>query len=215
MSAPGARVNKRTPQEAVDWGLAQIGGPTIWHGLCDHFVAQCYGWGNSGYGSALQQWLAMPQHNKDHNPPLGALVFWRSIPYGHVALSCGDGTVISTDILVPGGVSRVPIDTVTHKWGIAYLGWTPAVFNGSGSAPDVTGPGSTLPDGGGTTTALGPDGQPLPPSAGYTGLTAAFANLGSRSFWLRVALGFIGAMLIVIGVAVMYGKSSLPIPIPV
>lgn len=214
MNAPGSRVNPRTPEEAVNWGLAQIGGPTIWHGLCDHFVAQCYGWGHSGYGSALQQWLAARTRSKDMNPPLGALVFWRSIPYGHVALSCGDGTVISTDILVPGGVSRVPITMIGSKWGISYLGWTPAVFNGSGSAPDLPAGGTASPDGGSLTTgsALGSDPTP---SAGYTGLTGIFKNLSSLSFWMRIALGFIGAGLIVGGLILMYGKSDLPIPIPV
>lgn len=214
MNAPGSGVNPRTAQDAVNYGLAQIGGPTVWHGLCDHFVAQCYGWGHSGFGSAAQQWAAMTQKNKDKNPPLGALVFWRSIPYGHVALSCGDGTVISTDILVSGGVSRVPLDMVSQKWGISYLGWTPAVFKGSGKAPDVSAPGSTLPDGGSTRTGI-TDTQPQTASAGYTGLSGIFANLGSRSFWLRIALGFIGVMLIVLAFVVMYGKSSLPIPIPV
>jgi cell wall-associated NlpC family hydrolase len=206
-----AKANPRSAQDAVNYGLSCIGGPTIWHGLCDHFVAECYGWGASGYGSALQQWFAMPQHNSDQNPPLGALVFWKSLPYGHVALSCGDGTVLSTDIDIPGGVSRVPLSTIGSKWGIAYLGWTPAIFNGSGFAPDLPLGGTAAPDGGSLTTQSVLGSTPIP-TGGYTSI---LSNIGSLSFWTRVAVGAIGVLLIIVGIVIMYGKSNLPIPIPI
>ncbi|MEU4526360.1 CHAP domain-containing protein [Amycolatopsis sp. NPDC024027] len=91
-------------EDAVNWARAQLG-QSAYEGLCLSFVVNAY---RNGAGvdigsapAAVDYWNARPgqQHPNDGAAPLGALVFWDATsanPYGHVGISLGDGTVISS-----------------------------------------------------------------------------------------------------------------------
>ena len=89
----------------------------------------------SGFPSAIEQWQHYVQsglaHPYDPNPPPGALVFWDSEPYGHVAVYLGNGEIVTNDLYdgasgLHGGVYFAPMDEVTDgTWHLPYLGWAP------------------------------------------------------------------------------------------
>jgi hypothetical protein len=59
------------------------------------------------------------------SPPAGAPVYWgTSHPYGHVAISVGDGKCRSTDWPSKGKVGTVSISEMTNAWGMTLKGWT-------------------------------------------------------------------------------------------
>lgn len=104
-------------------------------GRCDEFVAMVYGYGSSGYATAVKNWQATPQslkHPGDWNAPAGALMYWSggSTGAGHVAISLGNGRIISTDATGPGVVGEISARTPTDLWGHPYLGWAFPFFQG-------------------------------------------------------------------------------------
>lgn len=104
-------------------------------GMCDRWVAAYYGYGSSGYATAIAHWNAITPENKhpgDVNAPAGALVFWSggSSGAGHVALSLGGGKIISTDYPRSGITSQTTIDAISSGWGEHYQGWATPVFQG-------------------------------------------------------------------------------------
>jgi cell wall-associated NlpC family hydrolase len=118
------------PDDAVAWARGQLG-QNAYDGYCLSFVVDAY---RTGAGldigsapAAIDYWNARPgqQHPGDTNPPLGALVLWNATAAnsaGHVGISLGDGTVIS---------SYERSDHTIHVFAIAdrnaagypYLGW--------------------------------------------------------------------------------------------
>jgi cell wall-associated NlpC family hydrolase len=113
-------------------------------GMCDNFVAQMYGFGSSGYATAVKNWQATPaklKHGGDWNAPAGALMYWSggSTGAGHVAISLGNGNIISTDATGPGKVGTIPARTPTDKWGHPYLGWTYPYFQGKEATQSLGG----------------------------------------------------------------------------
>lgn len=121
------------------------------HNECCHFVAECYGFGYSGYVSAIAHAQAI--HLQQGNAPAGALVFWDG-GLGHEALSNGKGQVYSNDIETAGKISLVPEAEIHTKWGKTRLGWAlPSAdsfklsggTNPNGQAPAVTPPPAPKP----------------------------------------------------------------------
>ncbi len=125
-----ARGNPRSCQEAVRWAVAMTEGPPIWKRRCLNFVAQAYGYRASGVLTAADFWVAAEQRYAPiPEPPVGALVFWATDdPAGHVALSLGEGMVVSNDVLHPGAISVVALSEIAKRWGAYYLGWAPPHF---------------------------------------------------------------------------------------
>jgi len=104
-------------------------------GMCDNFVANMYGFSSSGYSTAVKNWQATPgslKHAGDWNAPAGALMYWSggSTGAGHVAISLGNGNIISTDATSLGSVGTISARTPTDKWGHPYLGWAYPYFQG-------------------------------------------------------------------------------------
>lgn len=102
-----------------------------WKDWCDNFVAHAYGRPSSGYVSAIAHFNDLDRHgliHRDANPPAGALVFYGAAPvnqqYGHVMLSEGNGSYISTGPTV----QRVSFTAPAAP----YIGW-------SWANPDWTG----------------------------------------------------------------------------
>lgn len=101
-------------------------------GMCDNFVANMYGYSNSGYDTALVHWQSLPSQDKhpgDMNAPAGALMFWGG-GNGHVAISDGNGGIYSTDIPSSGVVSNVSASYPGNVWRKPYLGWSTPYFQG-------------------------------------------------------------------------------------
>jgi endonuclease/exonuclease/phosphatase (EEP) superfamily protein YafD len=110
-------------------------------GTCLHVVATAYGHTTTqqvnGHYFAVGQWDAMPSQYRHPGssdiPPRGALVFWRTgNPAGHIAISLGNGQVVSTDFdghgYAPGVVGSGPISEI-DKWG-PRAGWASPWFVG-------------------------------------------------------------------------------------
>ncbi|NHC46736.1 SGNH/GDSL hydrolase family protein [Motilibacter aurantiacus] len=130
------RGNPRTCQQAIQWALAQQDGPAQWYRRCLNFVAHAYGWSYSGAPAphhARTFWqVSDHKHPGDLNPPAGALVFWNGGSAGHVALSAGNGMVISNDVRGAGTIALVPMSAITDGWNSPYLGWTDPYFPNGG-----------------------------------------------------------------------------------
>ncbi|MFD8155308.1 peptidase M23 [Streptomyces sp. NPDC059720] len=125
--------NPRSTEEAIAWAKqeAETGGKD-WYRACLAFVARAYGWSFSGVPYAIDHYREMPasmKHDKDRNPPPGALMYWETGGRaGHVAVYLGDGKIASNDILRPGYIDVVPATDIETKWGSTYVGWAPPYF---------------------------------------------------------------------------------------
>lgn len=118
-----------TPAQAVTYALGEVDSPDKdYFRMCDHFAgAWVWGYGGSGYVSAIAHWQAVPasfRHPGNGDPPAGALLFWEIGEYGHIAIAVAPGQAASTDIRRKGKVDVVPITEIHRRWGAAYLGWT-------------------------------------------------------------------------------------------
>jgi len=167
-------------------------------GRCDEWVAKYYGYSSSGYATASSHWASIPGNDKhpgDANPPAGALVFWGG-GAGHVAISTGNGNVVSTDYPRSGMVSKTSISSITNGWGKSYLGWSVPVFQGqvSTAAYNPLGPLGNLVGG-----AVG----------GSTVLDFLTGKFGTdvKDMLQRLSLMVLGGILITIGIIRMGDKS--------
>jgi hypothetical protein len=126
--------NPRSCAQAVAYAEARLTNSfnAAYRGLCDHFVGMAYGRSASGFNTALIHWQTTPERfrHTDRNPPVGALVFFRSQSgMGHVTISTGGGNVISTDFPQRGNLGRTSISWIESHWGAPYLGWTAPYFH--------------------------------------------------------------------------------------
>ncbi|MGW5336182.1 peptidase M23 [Streptomyces bauhiniae] len=125
--------NPRSTEDAIAWARqeAKTGGKD-WYRACLAFVARTYGWSFSGVPYAIDHYREMPasmKHDKDRNPPPGALMYWETGGRaGHVAVYLGDGKIASNDIVRPGYIDVVPATDIESKWGSTYVGWAPPYF---------------------------------------------------------------------------------------
>ncbi|MFK0296624.1 peptidase M23 [Streptomyces sp. NPDC090442] len=130
---PASVRNPRGTQEAIAWAEqeSKTNGQD-WYRACLAFVARAYGWSFSGTGYAIDHYREMPanlKHDKDRNPPPGALMYWETGGRaGHVAVYLGDGKIASNDIRRPGYIDVVPATEIESKWGATYVGWAPPYF---------------------------------------------------------------------------------------
>ncbi|MFF4392934.1 NlpC/P60 family protein [Streptomyces sp. NPDC001552] len=134
---PSEVKNPRSTQDAIAWAReeARTGG-NKWYRMCLAFTAVTYGWNSSGTGFAIDHYQQMPasmKHDKDRNPPPGALMFWDTGQRaGHVAVYLGNGEIASNDIKRPGYIDVVPATEIETKWGATYLGWAPPYYPNGG-----------------------------------------------------------------------------------
>ncbi|WP_432089586.1 peptidase M23 [Streptomyces sp. bgisy095] len=130
---PASVRNPRSTADAIRWAESEAAtGGRDWYRLCLAFVARTYGWSFSGVPYAIDHYREMPanmKHDKDRNPPPGALMYWDTGQRaGHVAIYLGDGKIASNDIKRPGYIDVVPATDIETKWGSTYLGWAPPYF---------------------------------------------------------------------------------------
>lgn len=133
--------NPRTCSAAVTWAVnmdnqydSPLNSASNYYRLCDRFVANAYGWTNSGSETAYIHWTQIPSTYKragDRSVPAGGLAFFSSGSggAGHVMISIGNGYFMSNDIEVSGRIDRTTIATIESRWGQTYLGWAQPWFN--------------------------------------------------------------------------------------
>ena len=92
-------------------------GATAWEDYCELAVENSFGT-SARYADALENWNSGTEvrHRDWRKAPRGALVFWRTSAHGHVAISLGDGTVLSTS--AGDRIGRVKV-----TWFKNPLGW--------------------------------------------------------------------------------------------
>jgi hypothetical protein len=114
-------------QQAIDWARGFLG-HTEYVDECQRFVRAAYAAAGVDIGRA-ESAAAYAEAHRDQlqpgdTPPAGALVFWWATPnnqYGHVALSLGDGTAISTS---ERGDTTIHILNITDRNTTRpYAGW--------------------------------------------------------------------------------------------
>lgn len=120
----------RTVDEAIDWMERQSVNPTqSWANLCQSACRQAYGvqaWASS----AKEAWGKIPRDKKHSggrpfDAPRGALIYFDSGTYGHVALAIGKSTndkCWSNDYVERGAIDKAPRDF--PRWGLHYAGWS-------------------------------------------------------------------------------------------
>jgi hypothetical protein len=147
--------NQMDPNAAVNWANSQIGKNDYDH-YCERFFENAYG-KTGNYASARDYYNSAAKSNTLQTgtiPPAGAAVFFRGNPqFGHIALSAGNGYVISSGI--GGKVEKVKISDMGKLWGAegAYTGWADPVggLKGTGkyvASADTGSTGSTGSTGG-------------------------------------------------------------------
>ena len=107
--------------------------------MCARLAARIHSHEFSGFPSAINQWEHYQAqglaHPGDGEPPPGALVFWDTDPFGHVAVYLGDGMVVTNDLYDAvtgrrGGVYMAPMEDLSGGyWNLPYLGWAPPVYD--------------------------------------------------------------------------------------
>ena len=112
-----ARTDTPRAERAIAWFRAHLG-TTAWEGYCELAVEQSFGTRHR-YANARSNWESGRgrQHRDWRRAPRGALVFWSTSADAHVAISLGDGTVLTTS----GHGAR--IGRVPMTWFGRPLGW--------------------------------------------------------------------------------------------
>ncbi|MEU2395092.1 peptidase M23 [Streptomyces sp. NPDC007369] len=136
---PNEVKNPRSTRDAIVWAREEArtsAGGKKWYRMCLAFTAVAYGWNSAGTGYAIDHYHQMPasmKHDKDRNPPPGALMFWDTGQRaGHVAVYLGNGEIASNDIRRPGYIDVVPATEIETKWGATYVGWAPPYYPNAG-----------------------------------------------------------------------------------
>ncbi|HEY5198989.1 MAG TPA: CHAP domain-containing protein [Solirubrobacteraceae bacterium] len=118
--APATMADTAAGNAAVAWAQAQEGS-TAWDGECLQFVADAYTQAGVNLASmaaddssAVSFWntYSGTEYPPTEDPPAGALVFWGATstnPYGHVAISEGSTSAISSEERDNAGVHEFSI----------------------------------------------------------------------------------------------------------
>lgn len=92
-------------------------GSTTYENWCERAVENAFGT-QGHYASAIDDWESQQQHADWRHAPRGAMVFYDTSSDGHVALSLGDGRVVSSSAHHRVGI--VPVDYFQRPLGWAY-----------------------------------------------------------------------------------------------
>jgi cell wall-associated NlpC family hydrolase len=106
-------------EAAISWFMNRTGS-TAFEGKCELAVENAFG--KSGqYPTAIANWNARSKRTPYNAAPRGALVFYNTSSSGHVAISLGDGRVVSTS--AGGKIGIVPISYFQNPLGWADSPW--------------------------------------------------------------------------------------------
>ena len=144
--------NPRTPAQAIAAArkapaialpLKTCNSEGTWRRCCDNFVAQAYGYGNSGSVTANAHWNRLVSaglaHAGSNTPPPGALLFYATNDSaGHVALYLGNNLVASNDVKRSGYIDILPRKELTNgAWRLRYRGWAEPSFPSAGGSSAI------------------------------------------------------------------------------
>ncbi len=109
-----------TWQQAVAWLEHESKRPSEdYTNLCAHLAASAFGY--SGSGADASPWgRTVPEKYRVYgsHPPKGALVFWITGGYGHVAVSYGNGRVICNN-----AQGKVSVQNISYYSGLGQPFW--------------------------------------------------------------------------------------------
>ena len=114
--AAGMQHQAQKIDAAIDRFESKIGS-TQYENYCERAVENAFGTQHH-YGSAIEDWHSQQQHSDWQHAPRGAMVFYDTSSDGHVALSLGDGRVVSSSAHHQVGI--VPVGYFQHPLGWAY-----------------------------------------------------------------------------------------------
>ncbi|MCD2185906.1 hypothetical protein [Actinomycetospora soli] len=114
--AAGLQAQARKVDAAIERFESKIGS-TTYENWCERAVENAFGT-QGHYASAIQDWESQQQHTDWRHAPRGAMVFYDTSSDGHVALSLGDGRVVSSSAHHQVGI--VPVDYFQRPLGWAY-----------------------------------------------------------------------------------------------
>jgi hypothetical protein len=103
-------------ERAIQWFYNHMGS-TAYEGHCELAVENSFGTSRQ-YPTAYADWQHRAQHPNSAAAPRGTLVFYRTSAAGHVTISLGNGTVISTSA----AGHKIGISPITG-WFSPLLGW--------------------------------------------------------------------------------------------
>jgi hypothetical protein len=115
---------KSSTERAIQWFYNRMGS-TAYEGNCELAVENSFGTSKQ-YATAYIDWQHRAQHPNSTAAPRGTLVFYKthftgSTWLGHVTISLGNGTVISTSA----SGQKIGISPITG-WFTPLLGWAPS-----------------------------------------------------------------------------------------
>jgi hypothetical protein len=111
--------SKNPSERAIQWFYNRIGW-TNYEGKCELAVENAFG--TSGqYSTAGANWNARTKHYPYTAAPRGALVFFNTSSSGHVAISLGNGKILSTS--AGGRIGTVSISYFQNPLGWAWAPW--------------------------------------------------------------------------------------------
>lgn len=116
-SGSGAAATNPKAESAINWFTQRLGSTAYEH-QCEKAVENAYGV-TAKYLTARLDWQHRDQHQPYSAAPRGALVFYDTSADGHVAISLGDGRLVSTS--VGGKIGIVAIGYFQRP-----LGWAPS-----------------------------------------------------------------------------------------
>ncbi len=114
--AAGRAHQQQKIESAIDRFESKIGS-TQYENYCERAVENAFGTQHR-YASAIEDWESQDQHTDWQHAPRGAMVFYDTSSDGHVALSLGDGRVVSSSAHHQVGI--VPVGFFQHPLGWAY-----------------------------------------------------------------------------------------------
>ena len=114
--AAGMAHEQQKVDSAIDRFESKIGS-TQYENYCERAVENAFGT-QGHYASAIDDWESQQQHKDWQDAPRGAMVFYDTSSDGHVALSLGDGRVVSSSAHHQVGI--VPVGYFQHPLGWAY-----------------------------------------------------------------------------------------------
>jgi hypothetical protein len=114
--AAGRQHQQQKIDSASDRFESKIGS-TNYENWCERAVENAFGT-QGHYASAIEDWDSQQQHSDWQHAPRGAMVFYDTSSDGHVALSLGDGRVVSSSAHHQVGI--VPVGFFQHPLGWAY-----------------------------------------------------------------------------------------------
>jgi hypothetical protein len=106
-------------ERAIQWFYNDMGSAS-YEGQCELAVENSFGTSRQ-YSTAYADWQHRAQHPNSTAAPRGTLVFYKTSASGHVTISLGNGTVISTSA----AGHKIGISPITG-WFSPLLGWAPS-----------------------------------------------------------------------------------------